>query len=386
MLWSIVSRSPRMAAVANPSRRAAAVAPWALLAVLAFPMAARAGDFSLKLEPGVSIPLTAPQSQLYGVGGGQTLKALFGLTPYLDIGPSASFMLLPASAPAAESGVAWGLGAGLRLKRPHDAQSYRGLSPWLAADALYVRTGQLNRPGFDAAVGLSAPLGERRTHWIGPFLRYRHIIQPNRAGYDNHDAKVLTLGISLEVGPGLEHKHEAVAVAPAEIRTVTQQVFSCPDRDTDGVPDTIDHCPDVIGPTENFGCPNYKKVVIKKDKLELKEKLYFAWDEAKLEEASFPVLADVVQALKDNKGFRVQVDGHADSTGPNDHNQTLSEERAGAVLDYLASHGIAKDRLTSKGFSSSEPIDTNETVSGRENNRRVEFVVFFILLADGSAN
>jgi OOP family OmpA-OmpF porin len=91
-----------------------------------------------------------------------------------------------------------------------------------------------------------------------------------------------------------------------------------------------------------------------------------------------------VQALKDNKTFRVEVEGHADSTGPDDHNQTLSEKRAAAVLDYLAAHGVAKDRLSSKGFSSSVPIDTNATVAGRENNRRVEFVVNFTILNAGS--
>lgn len=386
MFWTVAALLLVLVAYsAARSKGAAVLVPLSALAVLAFPMSARAGDFSLKIEPGVSIPLTAPQSQIYGIGGGESLKALFGLTPYLDIGPTASFMLLPASTTLAESGVAWGLGAGLRLKRPHDAESLGGISPWVDADALYVRTGALNRPGFDAAVGVSVPLGEERHYWIGPFVRYMHIIQPIRAGYDNHDAKLLTLGISLEFGSGIERKPEAVAAVPAEIRTVTKEVVSCPDRDGDSVPDNMDRCPDVAGVWETYGCPAYKKIVVKPDKLELKEKLYFAWDESKLESESFPVMDEVVQALKDNKGFRVQVDGHTDSTGPNDHNQTLSEARAQTVVDYLVAHGIAADRLTSKGFASSEPLDTNATASGRENNRRVEFVVFFKLLTEGSA-
>jgi OOP family OmpA-OmpF porin len=135
---------------------------------------------------------------------------------------------------------------------------------------------------------------------------------------------------------------------------------------------------------DNWGCPPYKKIVVKKDKLELKEKLYFAWDQAVLQEVSFPVLDEVVQALKDNKGFRVQVEGHASSEGGDDHNQTLSEQRAAAVLNYLTTNGIDKDRLVSKGFGSSVPLDTNGTIAGRENNRRVEFVVYFTILNDGS--
>jgi outer membrane protein OmpA-like peptidoglycan-associated protein len=203
-------------------------------------------------------------------------------------------------------------------------------------------------------------------------------MQRERPGFDNNDAKILSLGVSLEVAMGAERRRAITAAA--EVRTVEKEVFLCPDRDNDGIPDNVDHCPDVAGPMDNWGCPPYKKLVVKKDRLELKEKLYFAWDQAVLQEVSFPVLDEVVQALNDNKGFRVQVEGHASSEGGDDHNQTLSEKRAEAVLNYLVTHGIDRDRLASKGFGSSVPLDTNETIAGRENNRRVEFVVYFTIL------
>lgn len=359
------------------------------LVLLALPTTASAVDLSFKLEPDVAIPLTAPQSELFGVGGGESVKLLFGLTPWLDIGPAASFHLLPSTTAGNESGVVWALGGGLRLKRPHDAESLGGISPWLDADLFYMRTGGLDRPGFDTAVGLAIPVGEARALWVGPFVRYLHIGQPERReGYDNSDAKILTAGISFEVGKGIKREPEPVAIvgaaAEAAPAPTCDSVVSCPDRDGDGVPDSVDRCVEVAGTQDDYGCPPYKKIVIKQDKLELREKLYFEWDKARLESASFPVLDEVVQALKDNKNFRVQVEGHTDSTGPNDHNQTLSEERAKAVLDYLVSHGVSKDRLVSKGFSSSVPTDTNETAEGRENNRRVEFVVNFIIINDGS--
>ena len=374
------------AAVMKTVGRISILTTFITLALLAFPLPASATDFGLKLEPGVAVPLTAPQSQLYKVGGGLTLKALFGLNRYLDIGPTVTLLQLPAEAKLTEPGSAWTFGGGVRFKRPHDAPSGSeglfAISPWVEADALYVRTGVLNRPGLAAAAGLSIPVGETRAFWVGPFVRYLHITQPNRAGYDNHDAKILSLGVSLEVGPGRERAHEAVAAA--EVRTITKEVFSCPDRDKDGVPDTVDRCPSVAGPMDSWGCPEYKNIVVKRDKLELKEKLYFAWSQATLEEASFPVLDEVVQALKDNPDFRVQIEGHTDSSGADDHNQALSEKRAETVLDYLVVHGIAKERLASKGFSSSVPLDTNDTVEGRENNRRVEFVVNFNILNDGN--
>jgi len=352
---------------------------------------AKAGDFSLKIEPGVAFPLSRPQSQLFKVGGGETVKALWVLTPYLDIGPSVTFLALPPENSRSEAGTAWSFGGGARLKRPYNAPDGDGtyaISPWVDVDALYVRTGGLNRPGFAAAAGLSVPIGESRAFRIGPFVRYLQILQGSPSGFDNHDAKILSLGISFEAGAAVERERRIeqerpVVVAP-EARTINQETFSCPDRDKDGVPDNVDHCPDVAGPMDNWGCPVYKKVIVHRDKLELEEKLYFAWDQATLQAESFPVLDEVVLALKDNKSFRVQVDGHASSEGNDDHNQTLSENRAQAVLDYLVSHGIGKERLASKGFSSSVPIDTNKTVAGRENNRRVEFVVQFNILDGGS--
>jgi len=124
--------------------------------------------------------------------------------------------------------------------------------------------------------------------------------------------------------------------------------------------------------------------VVEKDKLELREKVYFAFDQAKIEERSFPVLDEVVKALMDNKGFKIQVEGHTDSSGGEGHNQSLSERRAGAVVEYIVAHGVPRNRVTSKGFSSSVPTDTNDTVNGRENNRRVEFIVRFTILNAGS--
>ena len=290
------------------------------------PLPAEPGDFSLKIETGVVIPLTTPQSQLFAVGGAQTIKGLWALNQYLDLGPSVSFMALPTQATLSNPGTAWTFGASLRLKRPHatpDDDRFFGISPWVDVDALYVRTGPLNRPGFAAALGASIPLGEKRVFWIGPFARYTHIIQLDRPGYDNHDAKMLTIGLSLEIGSGVEREREVVAALPPEIRTINTktEVFTCPDRDQDGIPDNVDHCPDVAGPMDFWGCPAYKKITVAKDKLELKEKLYFAFNKAVLQEESTPTLDEVVLALKENKNFKVQIDGHTSSEGTVEHNQ-----------------------------------------------------------------
>lgn len=379
----------RKSRFAKSARGPFAWIPWLAVVVLIVPLAASAVDFSVKLEPGVAIPLTAPQNDAFDLGFGQSVKALIGLTSWLDIGPTVSYLMLSADKKGTEAGVAWGFGGGLRFKRPHDAKGFYGISPWLDADALYIRTDKLNRPGFDAAVGVSIPIGRDRVFWLGPFVRYLQVIQLNRDGYDNRDARVLIAGLSFEVGTGLRREHvEELPPPPPPAQAAAPCPGCpdlCPDRDQDGLPDAVDHCPDVVGPIDNWGCPVYEKVVVKKDKLELKEKIYFAWDEAKIEPVSHPVLDEVAEALKDNKGFRVQVDGHTDSSGAYDYNQGLSEDRANAVIDYLAAKGIARDRLTAKAFSEGTPVQTNETTEGREANRRVEFVVNFILLNDGGS-
>jgi outer membrane protein OmpA-like peptidoglycan-associated protein len=171
-----------------------------------------------------------------------------------------------------------------------------------------------------------------------------------------------------------------VAVAPAEIPAPALPS----DRDGDGVPDDVDACPDMPGPGWNGGCPFFEKIVVKRDKLELKEPIQFAWNEGLIEPVSYPLLDEVAKALQDNKGFRVAIEGHASSEGADEHNQSLSSRRAQAVLEYLANRGVARDRLVFKGFSSSRPVESNSTESGRVANRRVEFVLHFIILKEGN--
>jgi outer membrane protein OmpA-like peptidoglycan-associated protein len=346
-------------------------------------------QYSLKLEPGLAGALTSPQSNMTEAGLAQTVKLLFGVNRWIEAGPSATFTTLPASPSMTDAGTSWGFGGSARLMRPRDTTAGQGtlraMSPWIDVDLMYVRTGGLDRPGFAAAAGVALPIDEQRRFWIGPFARYSQIVQGEREGFDNRDAKILTVGLGLEIGSGLGRKRElVVAVVEEPVAPVEPIVAAVSDRDGDGLADDSDNCPDVAGLAENAGCPPYERIVVKPDKLELKQNIAFEQDSAKLEEASYPLLDEVVVALQDNPGFKVQVDGHASSEGSDAHNQTLSEVRAQAVLDYLVVRGVAADRLVSKGFSSSQPHETNLTNAGRESNRRVEFVVSFIIVKEGN--
>jgi len=366
-----------------------------LFALLACPLAAHAIDLDVKLEPGAALSMTNPQSQRFELGGAATVKGLVGFEGgYVNLSAGLTFLGLPAQTGFASSsvGTAWAPSAGLRiqlpresekmrLQRPHERESFRGARPWIDGDALYVRTGGLDRFGFATAVGLSFPVGEARSFWLGPFVRYFQIVGRNGGGFDNRDARTIVLGFSLETGTRLERSSYVEPAQPAPVMVAVQAAR--PDRDGDGVPDDVDACPDMRGPASNGGCPIYEKIVVKPDKLELREKIQFAWNQAVIESVSYPALDEVAKALQDNRGFRVAIEGHASSEGGDDHNQSLSSRRAEAVLEYVANHGVARDRLLSKGFSSSRPTESNATQSGREANRRVEFVVHFIILKEG---
>jgi len=81
----------------------------------------------------------------------------------------------------------------------------------------------------------------------------------------------------------------------------------------------------------------------------------------------------VVIFLQKNPQWYVEIQGHTDSTGPKAWNDTLSQMRADSVMNYLVSHGISASRLTANGYGSSEPVASNDTAEGRQQNRRVDF-------------
>jgi outer membrane protein OmpA-like peptidoglycan-associated protein len=86
-------------------------------------------------------------------------------------------------------------------------------------------------------------------------------------------------------------------------------------------------------------------------------------------------LAKVAGILQAYPGLKVQVEGYTDSVGSDDYNQKLSENRAAAVKDFLASQGVSQTSMSSAGFGKNSPVADNTTASGRAQNRRVNMVV-----------
>jgi outer membrane protein OmpA-like peptidoglycan-associated protein len=86
-------------------------------------------------------------------------------------------------------------------------------------------------------------------------------------------------------------------------------------------------------------------------------------------------LAKVSGIVLAHPGLHLEVEGHTDSVGGDDYNQKLSEQRAGAVRDYLVQQGISADSIVSRGLGKTQPVATNDTPEGRQQNRRVELVL-----------
>ena len=103
--------------------------------------------------------------------------------------------------------------------------------------------------------------------------------------------------------------------------------------------------------------------------------ILFASNSATLRPESTPTIKEIGEMLTTHTGMRLAVEGHTDSTGDETHNQTLSEARAAAVVDFLVEeYGIDRSRMEVRGLGESNPVDSNDTPEGRQNNRRVELV------------
>ncbi|WP_299525901.1 OmpA family protein [uncultured Lutibacter sp.] len=147
----------------------------------------------------------------------------------------------------------------------------------------------------------------------------------------------------------------------------------CPWADTDGdsVLDKDDNCVNEAGPASNNGCPEITEVEVAKLE-ELFKTVYFESGNDLFKKETPVKLDEVSKIMAKYSTAEFSISGHADSTGSKVRNQELSESRATAVKNYLVSKGVSSSNLTAKGFGEDMPIASNNTRSGRSQNRRVE--------------
>jgi OOP family OmpA-OmpF porin len=160
------------------------------------------------------------------------------------------------------------------------------------------------------------------------------------------------------------------------------------DSDGDGVSDYYDKCPDTPKGTavDGSGCPLPKVELVKPvtyiiteaDKKIVNEaikNLEFDFNKSTIRSKSYATLNRVAELLI-SKNLSLKLAGHTDSRGSEIYNMKLSKERAESVKTYLVSKMVNASRIEATGYGETQPIDSNATAAGRQNNRRVEFTLF----------
>jgi len=128
----------------------------------------------------------------------------------------------------------------------------------------------------------------------------------------------------------------------------------------------------------SFSKPFVKNIPLQEIKMGesvILKNIFFETDKYDLKPESQVELKRLIDLLIKNPELRIEISGHTDNIGTQEHNANLSLKRANAVCEYLIQHGIAENRMSFAGYGFSKPIDTNETENGRANNRRTEFKI-----------
>lgn len=157
---------------------------------------------------------------------------------------------------------------------------------------------------------------------------------------------------------------------PGTARGVSVDATGCPisnDQDRDGVPNASDLCPDTPARmrVDGDGCVIQQSVSF--------SNITFKFNSSELTAGAREVLDGIAAGLKSQPTLSVGIAGHTDSVGTPAQNMTLSKARARAVMDYLSAHGVSAGRLHADGYGETRPVASNNSESGRAQNRRVEF-------------
>jgi outer membrane protein OmpA-like peptidoglycan-associated protein len=390
------------------------------------------------IEGQAALPVTKPQSQLFGPGAVGALAVQYPLTPMFLIGLRAQIGLLtngdsPATRGLRDPGTGtFELGMLTLRMRPfasgNDVRRATGFFVDLGAGAGV--TGELPRGGFEGGLGYGIPMGVVA---IAPTLRYLQILQPTSV-LSSEDARLLMLGVELTFGdarPAPAAAPLARAAGDADHDGIDDSSDKCPqvpedldghadadgcpdpDNDSDGILDAKDKCPneaedfdryedadgcpeadndhdgfadaddqcpneaEVINGNEDYdGCPDEGLIVFENDRIVLEERVLFDTDRARIRREARPVMKAIVHLMEQHPDWgALRIEGHADARGDAAVNQELSERRAQNVMEELIKLGVPASQIHAVGFGATRLRDKRIEDEAHQRNRRVEFVV-----------
>ena len=232
--------------------------------------------------------------------------------------------------------------------------------------------------GGSAGPALAAGMDVMFTrHWFGTVdLRWMYVKTEVKADGSQKDYGELELnpfGVGLMVGyrfggrepPRIEAPPPPAAPVAAAPPPPPAAPAKCADMDADGVCDADDRCPNTPAgdSVDKYGCSLVSRLAV-----------YFDFDKSELRPESITELERVVQFMNDMPATTALIEGHTDSIGTDQYNLGLSDRRAKAVYDYLASRGVNPSRLQAIGKGEADPVGDNATDAGRQLNRRVMLI------------
>jgi len=153
-----------------------------------------------------------------------------------------------------------------------------------------------------------------------------------------------------------------------------------PDNDHDRILDANDKCPNEPETYNGFededGCPDKGLVIVQRGKLEILDKIYFETDKDVIKEVSFPLLDAIAATIKGHPEIAlIEIQGHADERGDDEHNLDLTDRRAHSVMRALEDRGVELGRLKARGYGETKPVCTQHNEDCWSKNRRVEFII-----------
>ena len=133
----------------------------------------------------------------------------------------------------------------------------------------------------------------------------------------------------------------------------------------------------VVVPPPPPPAPAPKPVIIEKGRQTLN--VEFDFDKSTIKKGYYKDIDDLAKVMKDYPDLNVVIEGHTDSVGTAAYNKKLSQRRAEAIKKYMVESGIDTNRLKAQGFGMDNPIASNKTEEGRQQNRRVEAAVDYLI-------